>query len=167
MAAETWAKYLKLTKNNPDPTVAQLMANILFTLSQGSTVAQFQSNIKDAAEAQQIRGRYAAVKTQKQGGASAWQQLSTLFVYQLYSQDYDAAEKARDQALASTDDKGDQKQINQTFTSTEKDAKRVGKLIDKAIKQSQKDGGKSLENPLGSLGSDASITGASGATTGG
>jgi hypothetical protein len=166
MAAETWAKYLKLTKNNPDPTVAQLMANILFTLSQGSTVAQFQSNIKDAADAQQFVAD-AAVKTQKQGGASAWQQLSTLFVYQLYAQDHAAAEQTRDQALASTDDKGDQKQINQTFNSTEKDAKRVGKLIDKAIKQSQKDGGKSLENPLGSLGSDTSITGASGATTGG
>ena len=54
LAAEAWTKYLKMAGDNPDPAVAQLMANVLFTLSQGSTVAQFQSNIKDAAAAQEI-----------------------------------------------------------------------------------------------------------------
>ncbi|HNG57768.1 MAG TPA: hypothetical protein PLX70_10035, partial [Solirubrobacterales bacterium] len=63
-----------------------------------------------------------------------------------------------------TDDKGDQQQINQTYKSTKKDAQRVGKLIDQAIKQARKNGGKSLENPLGSLGSDNSIDSGSGST---
>ncbi|MCB0861248.1 MAG: hypothetical protein KDB54_11410 [Solirubrobacterales bacterium] len=164
MAAETWTKYLKITNDNPDPEVAQLMANVLFTLSQGSTVAQFQSNIKDAAKAQQFVAD-SAVKEQKNGGASAATQLTTLAIYQLYAQDYAAAEKTLNQALAATSDSAEKKQIKQTYNSSEKDAKRVGKLIDKALKQAKKDGGKSLENPLGSLGSDTSITGASGATT--
>ena len=163
MAATTWTKYLKMTNNDPDPEVAQLMATILFQLSQGSTVAQFQANIKDAAKAQQFVADN-AVKVQKKGGVSAWQQLTTLFLYQLYAQDYAAAEKSKNQALAATDDKGDRQQINQTYTSTKKDAQRVGKLIDRAIKQAQKDGGKSLENPLGSLGSDTSIDSGSGST---
>ena len=162
-AASTWTRYLKMTDNNPNPEVAQLMATILFQLSQGSTVAQFQANIKDAATAQQFVADN-AVKEQKNGGVSAWQQLTTLFLYQLYAQDYAAAEKTKQQALAATEDKDEQKQINQTYTSTKKDAQRVGKLIDQAIKQAQKDGGKSLENPLGSLGSDNSIDSGSGST---
>ncbi|MBN8869823.1 MAG: hypothetical protein J0H66_08080 [Solirubrobacterales bacterium] len=163
MAAETWNKYLKLSKDNPDPTVAQLMANMLFTLSQGSTVAQFQNNIKDAAKAQEFVAED-AVKTQEKGGASASNQLTTLAIYQLYAQDYAAAEKTLDRALAATDDKNDEKQIKQTFKSTKKDAQRVGKLIDKAVKQAQKSGDDSLKNPLGSLGTGDSLTGASGST---
>jgi hypothetical protein len=163
MAAEAWAKYLKITENQPDPEVAQLMAQVLFTLSQGSTVAQFQSNIKDAAQAQQFVAD-AAVKEQKKTGVSASSQLTTLAIYQLYAQDYEAAAKTRDKALAATNDKTEAKQIKQTYTGTEKDAKRVGKLIDQAIKQAKKNGGKSLENPLGSLGSDTSINGGSGST---
>jgi len=164
MAAETWNKYLKLSKDDPDPTVAQLMANMLFTLSQGSTVAQFQNNIKDAAKAQEFVAED-AVKTQEKGGSSASNQLTTLAIYQLYAQDYAGAEKTLDRALASTDDKDDQKQIKQTFKSTKKDAQRVGKLIDKAIKQAQKSGDESLKNPLGSLGTGDTLNGASGSPT--
>ena len=158
LAAESWEKYLKLTKNNPDPEVAQLMAQVLFTLSQGSTVAQFQANIKDAAKAQDFVSQD-AIKQQKQGGSSAASQLTTLAIYQLYAQEYAAADATLKKALAATDDADEKKQIQQTFNATEKDAKRVGKLIDRAVKQAQKDGGKSLENPLGSLGSDTSIGG--------
>ncbi len=159
LAADAWTRYLKMVNNNPDPEVAQLMAQVLFTLSQGSTVAQFQANIKDAAQAQQFVADEAIRQQQKNNGPSAANQLITLSMYQLYAQNYEAAEKTRQKALASTDDADEKKQINQAFNSSEKDAKRVGKLIDRAIKQARKDGGKSLENPLGSLGSDTSIGG--------
>ncbi len=162
LAAETWSKYLRMTKNQPEPEVAQLMAQVLFTLSQGSTVAQFQANIKDAAQAQKFVAEDAVRQQDKNNGPSAASQLTTLAIYQLYAQEFDAAEKTRDQALAATEDKDEKEQINQTFDQTKKDAKRVGKLIDRAIKQAQKDGGKSLENPLGSLGSDTSIDGTTG-----
>lgn len=158
LAAESWAKYLRLTKNQPDPEVAQLMATVLFNLSAGSTVAQFQANIADAAIAQGFVADD-AIKQQKQGGASAASQLTTLAMYQLYAQKYDAADKTLQKALAATEDDAEKKQIRQTFNSTRQDAKRVGKQIDQAVKQARKDGGKSLENPLGSLGSDNSIQG--------
>ena len=165
LAADSWTRYLKMTDNQPDPEVAQLMSQVLFTLSQGSTVAQFQVNIRDAAEAQQFVADE-AVKQQKNGGASAASQLTTLAIYQLYAQEYDAAQKSRDQALAATEDPDEKKQINQTYNATEKDAKRIGKLVDRAIKQARKNGGESLQNPLGSLGSDTSInSGGAGATT--
>ena len=164
LAADAWTRYLKVTNNQPDPEVAQLMSNVLFTLSQGSTVAQFQANIEDAASAQQFVADE-AIKQQKNGGASAASQLTTLAIYQLYAQDYGAAEKSLNKALAATDDPEEKKQINQTYKATEKDAKRIGKLVDQAIKQARKEGGDSLQNPLGSLGSDTSIGGAGTGTT--
>lgn len=164
LAADAWTRYLKVTNNQPDPEVAQLMSNVLFTLSQGSTVAQFQANIEDAASAQQFVADE-AIKQQNNGGASAASQLTTLAIYQLYAQEYGAAEKTLNQALAATDDPEEKKQINQTYKATEKDAKRIGKLVDQAIRQARKEGGDSLQNPLGSLGSDTSIGGAGTGTT--
>lgn len=164
LAADAWTSYLKMTDNQPDPEVAQLMSQVLFTLSQGSTVAQFQANIEDAAQAQKFVAED-AIKQQKNGGASASSQLTTLAIYQLYAQDYSAAEKSLQQALAATDDPEEKKQINQNYKASEKDAKRIGKLVDKAIKQARKQGGDSLNNPLGSLGSDTSIGSAGTGTT--
>ncbi|MDQ5895059.1 MAG: hypothetical protein QG596_1320 [Actinomycetota bacterium] len=158
LAAEAWTKYVKMSDGQPDPEVAQLMAGVFFTLSQGSTVAQFQNNIRDAAKAQQIVADQ-AVKDEKNGGASASNQLSQLAIYQYYAQDTAAAEKTRQQALASANSKTEKQQITRTLNATEKDAERVGKLINRAIKQAQKDGGKSLQNPLGGLGSDTSVGG--------
>lgn len=156
LAAEAWNRYLKITDNQPDPEVAQLMSRVFFDLSQGSTVAQFQSNIKDAARAQQFVADQ-AVKEQEDGGASAANQLSTLAMYQLYGQNFAAAEKTRQKALAAANSKVERQNINQSLAASEKDAKRIGKLIKRAVRQARKDGGKSLENPLGGLGSDTSI----------
>lgn len=164
LAADAWTSYLKMTNNQPDPEVAQLMSQVLFTLSQGSTVAQFQANIEDAAQAQKFVAED-AIKQQKNGGASASSQLTTLAIYQLYAQDYSAAEKSLQQALAATEDPEEKKQINQSYKASEKDAKRIGKLVDQAIKQARKQGGDSLNNPLGSLGSDTSIGGTGTGTT--
>lgn len=158
LAAESWAKYLKQTGNKPDPEVAQLMATVLFNLSSGSTVAQFQANIADAATAQGFVAEQ-QVKEQKQGGSSAASQLTTLAIYQLYAQEFDAANRSLDRALAATEDEDEKKQIKQTFNSTKRDAERVGKQIDRAVKQARKSGTNALENPLGSLGSGNSIQG--------
>ncbi|MBN8866137.1 MAG: hypothetical protein J0H98_01155 [Solirubrobacterales bacterium] len=158
LAAQTWDTYVKESKDQPDPAVAQLMAGTLFNLAQGSTVAQFQQNISDAARAQAFYAEN-AVKEQDKGGVNAAGPLTQLATYQLYAQMYDEAAQTRKKAIAATPDKTEQKQIEQTLDSTEKDAKRVGKLIKQAKKQAQKDGGKSLENPLGSLGSGDSLGG--------
>lgn len=158
LAAEDWNRYLKKSKGNPDPAVAQLMANTLFTLAQGSTVAQFEANIKDAARAQQIYAEN-AVKEQKNGGVNAAGPLATLATYQLYAQDYEAAEKTLARAKAATPDKDEREEIQELYDATEKDAKRIGKLVARAKKQAKKSGGESLESPLGSLGSQNSIQG--------
>ncbi|MGK2956679.1 MAG: hypothetical protein ACSLFI_13560 [Solirubrobacterales bacterium] len=157
LAAQAWEKYLKLTKEQPEQGVAQIMANTLFTLSQDSTVAQFENNISDAARAQAFVTEE-AIKASKKDGPSPAGPLTTLATYQFYAQDTAAAQATREKALASTPDKAEQQQIKTQLDSVEKDAKRIGKLLAQAKKQAKKDGGKSLEEPAGSLGTSSSLT---------
>lgn len=154
LAAQAWEKYLKTTRNQPGQSVAQIIANTLFTLSQDSTVAQFQSNIADAAKAQGFVARSAEAD---KNGPSAAGPLATLATYQYYAQDATAAEASRKRALAATPDKAEQQQITTQLDSVEKDAKRIGKVLAQAKKQAKKDGGKSLEQPAGSLGTSSSL----------
>jgi hypothetical protein len=157
LAAQAWEKYLKATKNQPEQGVAQIMANTLFTLSQDSTVAQFESNISDAAKAQAFVTAEAVAASKKNGPSPAGP-LTTLATYQYYAQDTAAADATRKRAIASTPDKAEQTQIKDQLDSVEKDAKRIGKLLAQAKKQAKKDGGKSLEEPAGSLGTSSSLT---------
>ncbi|MBK8293999.1 MAG: hypothetical protein IPK93_04170 [Solirubrobacterales bacterium] len=157
LAAQAWEYYLKATKNQPEQSVAQVIANTLFTLSQDSTVAQFETNIRDAAKAQAfVAGDVQAAA--KKGGPNAAPTLATLATYQFYAQQTAEAQATTKRALAATPDKAEQKQIKTQLASVEKDAARIGKILAKAKKQAKKDGGKSLEQPAGSLGSSSALT---------
>ncbi len=159
LAAEAWEQYLKTTGDNPDPSVAQLMADTLFSLSQGSTVAQFQSNIQAAAQAQEFFTAN-VVKESKKGGQSPAASLTQLAMYQFYAQDFAAGDATRDKALRAAKSEAEKKQFKTQLESYRKDAKRIEKVIAQARKQAKKDGGKSLEDPLGGLGSGNSLGGA-------
>lgn len=157
LAAQAWEEYLKATRNQPEQSVAQVIANTLFTLSQDSTVAQFQSNIADAAKAQAFVAKEAEAGAEK-GGPSAAGPLATLATYQFYAQMPAEAKASGKQAIAATPDKAEKKQIQDQLDSVEKDAARIGKILAKAKKQAKKDGGKSLEEPAGSLGTQSPLT---------
>jgi len=157
LAAEQWEKYLKATKNQPDQSVAQTIANTLFTLAQDSTVAQFQTNIADAAEAQKFVAEDVEAAAKK-GGPGAAPTLATLATYQFYAQQTPEAQATAKKAMAATNDPAEKKQIKSQLDSVEKDAKRIGKILAQAKKQAKKDGGKSLEEPAGSLGTSSSLT---------
>lgn len=158
LAAQAWDQYLETTNNQPDPSVAQLMANTLFSLSQGSTVAQFQTNIRDATKAQQFFTDN-AVKESKKGGQNPIGPLTTLATYQFYSGDFETGDATAKKALASANNETEKKQIKTQLDAVRKDAKRIEKVISQARKQAKKDGGKSLEDPLGSLGSGDALGG--------
>lgn len=158
LAAETWTRYARKSEN-PDPSVAQLMANTFFSLAQGSTVAQFQSNIEDAVQAQQIVADN-AVKESKRGGQSPAGPLTTLAMYQYYAQDFKDADANRERALESARSKPEKDQINAQLDSVEKDARRIAKVLKQAEKQAKQGAKDALENPLGGLGSGSSLGGA-------
>ncbi|MGK2933291.1 MAG: hypothetical protein ACSLFD_11110 [Solirubrobacterales bacterium] len=158
LAAQSWENYLKATNNKPDQAVAQVIATTLFTLSQNSTVAQFQTNIADAAKAQGFVADEVEEAAKNGNGPSAGPTLATLATYQFYAQDTKEAEATAKRALAATTDKAEKQQIKQQLDSVEKDAARIGKILARAKKQAKKDGGQSLQEPAGSLGTQSPLT---------
>lgn len=153
LAAQAWEDYLKTTKNDPDPAVAQLVAGTLFSLAQGSAVAQFQANIRDAARAQKFFADGAAEAFANEEGPAPTGALVTLAQYQYYAQQTEAAERTREEALASTQDDAERQQINRQLNAVRREAERIGGVIRRAERQAAQDGGQSLQDPLGSLGS--------------
>lgn len=153
LAAQAWEDYLKTNSGNPDQGVAQLVANTLFSLAQGSTIAQFETNVQGAAEAQALVAREAEKAYDKGDGPPPTAALVTLATYQFYSQDFAAANQSRQRALAGIESEGQRKQVTQQLDAVEKDAKRISKVLAKAKKEAKKEGGKSLEDPFGGLGS--------------
>lgn len=159
LAAEAWDKYLRLTSNQPDPSVAQLMSVTLFSLAQGSTVAQFQSNIRDAARAQQLVADSAEKQFKAGEGPPPTGQLLTLATYQYYAQDVEAADRNRQKAIASTKDDAEQEQIRTQLDAAKKEGERIAKIIKRAKKQAANTGEQALDNPLGNLGTPDSTGG--------
>ncbi len=151
LAAQAWEDYLKTTGNEPDPTVAQLVSGTLFSLAQGSAVAQFQANIEDAARAQQFVADGAAAAFAKEEGPAPTGALVTLAQYQYYAQQTEAAEQTRKKALASTRDDAEREQITSQLNAVRREAERIGGIIKQAERQARQDGGQSLQDPLGSL----------------
>lgn len=157
LAADAWQNYLKTTGNQPDQGVAQLVSGMLFSLSQGSTVAQFEANISDAAKAQAFVVSEAEKAAAKGEGPEPTGQLVTLATYQYYAQDFQAAKASRKRALAMANSEQERNQINTQLDSVERDAKRIGKTIDQAKKQAKQSGGSGLQDPLGQLGSGSQL----------
>lgn len=153
LAIEEWEEYLKKTGNEPDRGVAQLVAGTLFTLAQGSSVAQFEGNMRDAARAQAFVAEEGLREFRTQDGPPPTGLFVTLATYEYYSQNFGAAEKARAQALEVAGSETNRKEVNRTLDQIERDAEQVGKQIRDAKKQARKDKGQSLEQPFGNLGS--------------
>ncbi len=151
-AATAWDRYVKESNGRPDRGVSQLVAGMLFSLAQGATIAQFEANMKAAAEAQAFVAEEGKREFRQEDGPAPTGLLVTLAQYQLYSLDFAAAERTRQEALGFADSPEQRQEINQTFNAIERDAKRVQKALARAKKQARQQGGSSLQEPAGSLG---------------
>ena len=152
LAATAWDRYVKDVDGLPERGVSQLVAGTLFSLAQGATVAQFEANMRGAAEAQAFVAEAGEQEFRTGDGPAPTGLLVTLATYQMYSLDFGQAEKTRQEALGFADSPEQREEINRTLDSVEKDAKRVEKALARIKKQARKEGGKSLEQPAGSLG---------------
>jgi len=160
LAATAWDQYLKKHGDNPDPQLAQVVTGTLYQLAEGSTVAQFESNIAAAAAAQKIVVEDAEQQAKKGEGAPPVAQLASLADLLYLAQDPKAAKAAADRALALADE-DERKQVKAQLKSSEQTGKQVAQQLKAAKKQAKQDGGKSLQDPAGSLGTqDALGTGA-------
>ncbi len=148
-ASAAWSEYLEAAQE-PTASLAQRMANVLFTLAQYSrTYPEAQANIESAAQAQRA---YSEARP-------SLNSLSTLSLYELYAGNTKAAEAANREAEAKASSKFQREQVGNQFDSTKKSAEefqkkqaeaaKAGKEAAEAKKANPESGGESLENPIG------------------
>jgi hypothetical protein len=148
-ASSVWSEYLKAT-DEPASNGAQIMANTLFSLaSTSSSSAEAESNVRAAAEAQQIFAE------QRPSIGS----LSTQALYMLYAFQYKAAEAVLEEAKKFATSKFQRQQLEDQFEEIRKQAKafekqvKEEKTLEKAVQQgeaSQANEGGAIQNPFGS-----------------
>lgn len=151
-ASEDWSEYVKAT-SEPSAGLAIQVAPALFQLAELSTSSGAAlENVKAGVEAQEI-------VTAARPSLNSW---STLAFYTLFTQNYKAAEHAKEEAAKFANTKFERESFENQYTEVEKNAKEFGKQL-KAEKVEKAANGKSagketLENPLQGLGG-ASLTG--------
>jgi len=143
LASEDWTQYVKASAE-PSAGVAIQVAPALFQLAElGSSGAEAEENVKAATEAQEI-----VAKTRP-----SLNSLSTLAFYALFTQNYKAAEKARDEALKFANTKFERESFENKYVEVEKNAKEFGKQLKaEKVTKSEAAGKESLESPFQGLG---------------
>jgi hypothetical protein len=140
-ASETWPKYLKAT-DEPNSGTAQLVAQALFTLAQTSrTGPEAESNIRAAAQAQQI-----VAEARPSLGS-----LSTLAIYRLYSFDYEGAARARREAVPFANTKFERENLGNELDQIGKRAHAFQtqlQEIEEEAKKAREKGEAGVANPL-------------------
>lgn len=116
-ASSSWSDYLEAA-DEPSGNLALIMSNALYSLASTSgSGPEAEANIKGAAEAQKI------VAEQRPSVNS----LTTLALYTLYTFDYAAAEKAKEEAEDLAVSKEQRKQIAEQYEAVVKSAKEFEK----------------------------------------
>jgi hypothetical protein len=152
LASESWSKYLGAA-DEPSAGLAVQVSPALFQLAEISVNGEEAlENVKDATEAQKVVAE----------ARPSLNSLSTLAIYQAFSQEYKPAEKSLEEAIKFAHSKFERESLENKYGEIEKSAKEFGKSLaaEKAAAQSSKSGGKeALENPLNSNLGGASLSG--------
>lgn len=140
-ASESWSRYLKQVGDEANPTAAQLVAATFFQLAEsGSTsFGEVVENVTKAAKAQRISAE------QRPSLGS----LSSLAIYEYFSGDFAAGDKAMKQAAAKAASRAEGTNVEKQLTEYRKRAKQFQKGAKQAAKVEQRAGKESLQNLLG------------------
>ncbi len=143
-AMEAWNRYLKQAGDDPNPAAAQLVAQTSFTLAErGSTsLSEIEENLATALKAQRI-----AAEQRPNAGS-----LSTLAIYEFFSGNFAAGDRAAKQAVARTVSKPEAKGAEKQLAEFRKNAKKYVKQAEQAAKSQQSTGAEQLQNPLSGFG---------------
>jgi hypothetical protein len=139
---EDWAEYTAAV-SEPSVGLAIQVAPAIFQLAElSSTSEEAAENVKVATEAQEI-----VAEARPSIGS-----LSQLSYYLLFTQNYKAAEKAKEETVALMNSKFERETFENKFEEVEKNAKTFGQGLESEKASKSKTAGKeSLENPLGGL----------------
>jgi hypothetical protein len=154
LASEDWSKYLAAT-SEPSPGLAIQVAPALFQQAELSTTsAAALEKVKVATEAQEIVAE----------GRPSLNSFSTLAFYSLFTQNFKAAEEAKEEALKYANTKFERESFENKYAEVEKNAKEINKAI-KAEKLSQSQsqnesaGKEKLASPFQGLGGTTGLGG--------
>jgi hypothetical protein len=138
---QAWNRYLRQAGEEPSTTAAQLVASTFFRLAEaGSTsLGEIESNVEKAAKAQRI-----AAEQQPSVGS-----LSTLAIYEYFSGNVAAGDKATKQAAAKVPAKAEAKNVEKQLGEYRKRAAQFQKGAKEARKQEAQAGKEALQTPLG------------------
>ena len=143
LASEAWSDYAEAS-GEPAAGIAVQASPALFQLAQLSTTnAEAEANVVAATEAQKV-------VAEARPSINSW---STLAFYQLFSQEYAAAAKSKEEAVKLAGTKFARENFENQYEEYEKNAKKFGEQLKAEKSSKSKSAGKeSLENPLGGLG---------------
>jgi hypothetical protein len=142
-ANDSWTRYLKVAKGEPNPSLASLVAGTTFLLAQNSkTYAEAIEYLEAAADAQHLAA-------QARPSVGAW---TTLAAYEYLSGDKAAGAEAGRKAKALARTKSEGKSIDKQLAAFEKQSKEIQKAKVEAEKAEKGKGKEALQNPLGGLG---------------
>jgi chaperonin cofactor prefoldin len=140
-AAAAWTRYLKQAKE-PNPSTALLMSSTYFNLAETSgSLEEATANVKRAATTQRIAA--AAQPTVNS--------LTTLAIYEYFSGDFAAGDKATKKAEALAPTKSEAKEISKQMAEYSKRGQAFQKQKKEVAKQEGSQRKEALENPLGGL----------------
>jgi hypothetical protein len=140
--AEAWNRYLKQAKE-PSPSAALIVSRAYFGLAESSaSLEEAQTNVEKAAAAQRI-----AAEAQPTVNS-----LTTLAIYEFYSGNFAAGDKATKEAEAKVSGKSEVKEISKQMAEFRERGKAFQKQKAEVAKQEGSQRKEALENPLGGLG---------------
>lgn len=141
---ETWQTYRKVTGKEVSPSAALLAGNTYWILAESSgTFAEAESNIRSAAEAEEI---YAKAQP-------SLNSLSTLAKYAYFSFQFAKAEKVGKEATTQAHTKTEKNRLKTYLKENKKQAKSFEKRAKAAAKKEEGRGKEALTTPLGISGS--------------
>jgi hypothetical protein len=141
-ASRFWSRYVEQAGSKASPSVALLVATTHFSLAQAATSgSEIDSNVKEAAVAQRI----AAAARPNVGS------LSTLAIYEYFSGDFSAGDKAAKQAEQRAPSKAEAKNIETQLAEYRKRGKQYAKQKAQFAKLERAKSKEALKNPFGGL----------------
>lgn len=139
---EAWNRYLKQAKE-PSPSAALIVSRAYFGLAESSaSLEEAEANVEKAAAAQRI-----AAEAQPTVNS-----LTTLAIYEFYSGNFAAGDKATKEAEAKVSGKSEVKEISKQMAEFRERGKAFQKQKKEVAKQEGSQRKEALENPLGGLG---------------
>jgi hypothetical protein len=144
---EAWGSYLKQSKE-PKANTALLVSQGYFSLAESSTtLEEAVENVEGAAKTQRI-----AAEAQPTINS-----LTTLAIYEYYSGNFAAGDKAVKQAEAKAPSKAEAKEVGKQMTEFRQRGKAFETQKKEAEKEEAKFGKERLQNPLGGLSGSSSL----------